>query len=169
MYAARSLILCVWNDFTDSTLEGCFEHLKAGGITLCQPGPSSVRSHTRWPFQPRGQQGVGRFSQGSAWENTGLYLWHLWGEKITKCCCFTLLNGHSTIQYTAVINFSFFPLQTPVIGRRFDELQGSGGREGKARAMAVTRSTSSTSSGSNSNTILVPVSWRRPQSSQVTF
>lgn len=60
-----------------------------------------------------------------------------------------------------------FSLQTPVIGRRFDELQGSGGREGKARAMAVTRSTSSTSSGSNSNTILVPVSWRRPQSSQV--
>lgn len=58
-------------------------------------------------------------------------------------------------------------LQTPVIGRRFDELQGSGGREGKSRAMAVTRSTSSTSSGSNSNTILVPVSWRRPQSSQV--
>ncbi|TNN54716.1 Protein furry [Liparis tanakae] len=57
-------------------------------------------------------------------------------------------------------------LETPVIGRRFDELQGSGGREGKARAMAVTRSTSSTSSGSNSNTILVPVSWRRPQSSQ---
>lgn len=33
--------------------------------------------------------------------------------------------------------------------------------------MAVTRSTSSTSSGSNSNTILVPVSWRRPQYSQV--
>lgn len=54
-----------------------------------------------------------------------------------------------------------------MIGRRFDELQGSGGREGKARAMAVTRSTSSTSSGSNSNTIRVPVSWRRPQSSQV--
>ena len=60
-----------------------------------------------------------------------------------------------------------FYSQTPVIGRRFDELQGSGGREGKARAMAVTRSTSSTSSGSNSNTILVPVSWKRPQSSQV--
>lgn len=60
-------------------------------------------------------------------------------------------------------------LQTPVIGRRFDELQGSGGREGKSRAMAVTRSTSSTSSGSNSNTILVPVSWRKPQSSQVNY
>lgn len=63
--------------------------------------------------------------------------------------------------------FIVYLFQTPVIGRRFDELQGSAGREGKARAMAVTRSTSSTSSGSNSNTILVPVSWRRPQSSQV--
>uniref|UniRef100_A0A667XMF3 FRY microtubule binding protein n=1 Tax=Myripristis murdjan TaxID=586833 RepID=A0A667XMF3_9TELE len=64
------------------------------------------------------------------------------------------------------LDFTFDISQTPVIGRRFDELQGSGGREGKARAMAVTRSTSSTSSGSNSNTVLVPVSWRRPQSSQ---
>jgi hypothetical protein len=33
--------------------------------------------------------------------------------------------------------------------------------------MAVTRSTSSTSSGSNSN-VLVPVSWKRPQYSQVS-
>ncbi|KAL0994847.1 hypothetical protein UPYG_G00128010 [Umbra pygmaea] len=64
------------------------------------------------------------------------------------------------------LDFTFDISETPVIGRRFDELQGSGGREGKARAMAVTRSTSSTSSGSNSNTVLVPVSWRRPQSSQ---
>uniref|UniRef100_A0AAX7W3V8 Furry homolog b (Drosophila) n=1 Tax=Astatotilapia calliptera TaxID=8154 RepID=A0AAX7W3V8_ASTCA len=64
------------------------------------------------------------------------------------------------------LDFTFDISETPVIGRRFDELQGSGGREGKARAMAVTRSTSSTSSGSNSNTILVPVSWRRPQLSQ---
>lgn len=59
-------------------------------------------------------------------------------------------------------------VQTPVIGRRYDDLQGSGGRDGKARVIAVTRSTSSTSSGSNSNTVLVPVSWKRPQSSQVT-
>ncbi|MEQ2204854.1 hypothetical protein XENOCAPTIV_019706, partial [Xenoophorus captivus] len=65
------------------------------------------------------------------------------------------------------LNMVTYMAETPVIGRRFDGLQGSGGREGKARAMAVTRSTSSTSSGSNSNTILVPVSWRRPQSSQV--
>nr|XP_061786926.1 protein furry homolog [Nerophis lumbriciformis] len=64
------------------------------------------------------------------------------------------------------LDFTFDISETPVIGRRFDGLQGSGIREGKARAMAVTRSTSSTSSGSNSNTILVPVSWRRPQSSQ---
>lgn len=62
--------------------------------------------------------------------------------------------------------FVFLPLQTPIIGRRYDELQSSAGRDGKPRAMAVTRSTSSTSSGSNSN-VLVPVSWKRPQYSQV--
>ncbi|GAB5566270.1 protein furry homolog isoform X4 [Prionailurus iriomotensis] len=54
---------------------------------------------------------------------------------------------------------------TPIIGRRYDELQNASGRDGKPRAMAVTRSTSSTSSGSNSN-VLVPVSWKRPQYSQ---
>ncbi|XP_061154958.1 protein furry homolog isoform X3 [Syngnathus typhle] len=64
------------------------------------------------------------------------------------------------------LDFTFDISETPVIGRRFDTLQGSGVREGKARAMAVTCSTSSTSSGSNSNTILVPVSWRQPQYSQ---
>ncbi|XP_030217243.1 protein furry homolog isoform X3 [Gadus morhua] len=64
------------------------------------------------------------------------------------------------------LDFTFDISETPVIGRRFDGLQGSGGREGKTRAMAVTRSTSSTSSGSNSTNVLVPVSWRRPQSSQ---
>lgn len=61
-------------------------------------------------------------------------------------------------------NYSLF--KTPIIGRRYDELQSSSGRDGKPRAMAVTRSTSSTSSGSNSN-VLVPVSWKRPQYSQV--
>lgn len=61
-------------------------------------------------------------------------------------------------------NSSLF--KTPIIGRRYDELQSSSGRDGKPRAMAVTRSTSSTSSGSNSN-VLVPVSWKRPQYSQV--
>ncbi|XP_057676660.1 protein furry homolog isoform X3 [Corythoichthys intestinalis] len=64
------------------------------------------------------------------------------------------------------LDFTFDISETPVIGRRFDALQGSGVREGKARAMAVARSASSTSSGSNSNTILVPVSWRQPQYSQ---
>lgn len=61
----------------------------------------------------------------------------------------------------------FVCMQTPVIGRRYDELQGRGGRDGKSRAIAVTRSTSSTSSGSSSNPVLVPVSWKKPQSSQV--
>lgn len=56
--------------------------------------------------------------------------------------------------------------QTSIIGRRYDELQSSSGPDGKPRAVAVTRSTSSTSSGSNSN-VLVPVSWKRPQYSQV--
>ncbi|XP_053564441.1 protein furry homolog isoform X4 [Bombina bombina] len=63
------------------------------------------------------------------------------------------------------LDFDFDVSQTPIIGRRFDDLQNSSGRDGKHRAMPVTRSTSSTSSGSNSNA-LVPVSWKRPQSSQ---
>ncbi|NXA51690.1 FRY protein, partial [Nothocercus julius] len=63
------------------------------------------------------------------------------------------------------LEFHFDISETPIIGRRYDELQGSSGRDGKPRAMAVTRSTSSTSSGSNSN-VLVPVSWKRPQYSQ---
>ncbi|EMP30059.1 Protein furry like protein [Chelonia mydas] len=66
------------------------------------------------------------------------------------------------------LEFHFDISETPVIGRRYDELQSSAGRDGKPRAMAVTRSTSSTSSGSNSN-VLVPVSWKRPQYSQVIF
>uniref|UniRef100_A0A8B9R890 FRY microtubule binding protein n=2 Tax=Anas platyrhynchos TaxID=8839 RepID=A0A8B9R890_ANAPL len=60
------------------------------------------------------------------------------------------------------LEFHFDISETPIIGRRYDELQSSSGRDGKPRAMAVTRSTSSTSSGSNSN-VLVPVSWKRPQ------
>ncbi|XP_043929165.1 protein furry homolog isoform X3 [Protopterus annectens] len=63
------------------------------------------------------------------------------------------------------LEFQFDIAQTPIIGRRYDDLQGSSGRDGKPSAIAVTRSTSSTSSGSNSN-VLVPVSWKRPQSSQ---
>uniref|UniRef100_A0A6I8QD96 FRY microtubule binding protein n=1 Tax=Xenopus tropicalis TaxID=8364 RepID=A0A6I8QD96_XENTR len=63
------------------------------------------------------------------------------------------------------LDFHFDVSQTPIIGRRFDDLQSSAGRDSKGRAMPVTRSTSSTSSGSNSNA-LVPVSWKRPQTSQ---
>ncbi|KAB1267757.1 Protein furry-like protein [Camelus dromedarius] len=63
------------------------------------------------------------------------------------------------------LDFHFDISETPIIGRRYDELQNSAGRDGKPRAVAVTRSTSSTSSGSNSN-VLVPVSWKRPQYSQ---
>lgn len=69
------------------------------------------------------------------------------------------------------VNFKLllmFYFKTPIIGKRYDELQTSSGRDGKHRIMPVTRSTSSTSSGSNSN-VLVPVSWKRPQYSQVKF
>lgn len=145
----------------DCTLEGCFKHLETGGITLRKPGSSSVRPLSRGSIQPRGQPGMGWFIQGSARKNTGLYVWYFPGNVSS-------FNIHvSNVDVFSWRPVSTCPLQTPVIGRRFDELQGSSGREGKARAMAVTRSTSSTSSGSNSNTILVPVSWRRPQYSQV--
>uniref|UniRef100_A0A672NZB0 FRY microtubule binding protein n=1 Tax=Sinocyclocheilus grahami TaxID=75366 RepID=A0A672NZB0_SINGR len=75
-------------------------------------------------------------------------------------------DGSSKALPGKTLEFHFDISETPVIGRRYDDLQGSGGRDGKGRAIAVTRSTSSTSSGSNSNTVLVPVSWKRPQSSQ---
>ncbi|XP_045074161.1 protein furry homolog [Coregonus clupeaformis] len=65
------------------------------------------------------------------------------------------------------LDFTFDISETPVIGRRYEELQGPPGREGKSQAIAVTCSiTSITSSGSTSNNVLVPVSWKRPQSSQ---
>uniref|UniRef100_UPI00398EACFF protein furry homolog isoform X1 n=1 Tax=Pristiophorus japonicus TaxID=55135 RepID=UPI00398EACFF len=63
------------------------------------------------------------------------------------------------------LEFRFDISETPVIGRSYDDLHGPSGRDGKPRAIAVTRSTSSTSSSSNSN-VLVPVSWKRPQFSQ---
>uniref|UniRef100_A0A671Y3P9 FRY microtubule binding protein n=1 Tax=Sparus aurata TaxID=8175 RepID=A0A671Y3P9_SPAAU len=64
------------------------------------------------------------------------------------------------------LDFHFDISETPVIGRRYDDLQRSPGQDVKSRTTAVTRSTSSTSSGSTSNNVLVPVSWKRPQSSQ---
>ncbi|XP_037630282.1 protein furry homolog isoform X1 [Sebastes umbrosus] len=64
------------------------------------------------------------------------------------------------------LDFHFDISETPVIGRRYDDLQRSPGQDVKSRSTAVTRSTSSTSSGSTSNNVLVPVSWKRPQSSQ---
>ncbi|KAJ8412470.1 hypothetical protein AAFF_G00128060 [Aldrovandia affinis] len=75
-------------------------------------------------------------------------------------------DGSSKALPGKTLDFHFDISETPVIGRRYDDLQGSAGRDGKTRAIAVTRSTSSTSSGSNSNNVLVPVSWKRPQSSQ---
>ncbi|XP_017345070.1 protein furry homolog isoform X6 [Ictalurus punctatus] len=74
-------------------------------------------------------------------------------------------DGSSKALPGKTLEFHFDISETPVIGRRYDELQGRGGRDGKARAIAVTRSTSSTSSGSSSP-VLVPVSWKKPQSSQ---
>ncbi|XP_039986284.1 protein furry homolog isoform X4 [Xiphias gladius] len=64
------------------------------------------------------------------------------------------------------LDFHFDISETPVIGRRYDDLHRSPGQDVKSRTTAVTRSTSSTSSGSTSNNVLVPVSWKRPQSSQ---
>uniref|UniRef100_A0A672Q6R8 FRY microtubule binding protein n=1 Tax=Sinocyclocheilus grahami TaxID=75366 RepID=A0A672Q6R8_SINGR len=66
------------------------------------------------------------------------------------------------------LDFHFDISETPVIGQRYDELHGSPRQDGKnAGGVTVTRSTSSTSSGSyQNNHVLVPVSWKRPQSSQ---
>ncbi|XP_026994498.1 protein furry homolog isoform X6 [Tachysurus fulvidraco] len=75
-------------------------------------------------------------------------------------------DGSSKALPGKTLEFHFDISETPVIGRRYDELQGRGGRDGKVRAITVTRSTSSTSSGSSSNPVLVPVSWKKPQFSQ---
>ncbi|XP_035289860.1 protein furry homolog isoform X4 [Anguilla anguilla] len=75
-------------------------------------------------------------------------------------------DGSSKALPGKTLDFHFDISETPVIGRRYDDLQGSAGRDGKTRAIAVTRSTSSGSSGSTSNNVLVPVSWKRPLSSQ---
>ncbi|XP_041849768.1 protein furry homolog isoform X2 [Melanotaenia boesemani] len=64
------------------------------------------------------------------------------------------------------LDFHFDISETPVIGRRYDDLQRSPGHDVKSTITAATRSTSSTSSGSTSNNVLVPVSWKKPQSSQ---
>eukprot|EP00066_Takifugu_rubripes_P017617 XP_011606883.1 PREDICTED: LOW QUALITY PROTEIN: protein furry homolog [Takifugu rubripes] len=64
------------------------------------------------------------------------------------------------------LDFHFDISETPVIGRRYDELQRAAGQDVRSRTTEVTRSTSSTSSGSTTNNVLVPVSWKRPQSSQ---
>uniref|UniRef100_A0A3Q2E335 Furry homolog a (Drosophila) n=1 Tax=Cyprinodon variegatus TaxID=28743 RepID=A0A3Q2E335_CYPVA len=64
------------------------------------------------------------------------------------------------------LDFQFDISETPVIGRRYDDLKRSMGHDVKSTTTAVTHSTSSTSSGSNANNVLVPVSWKRPHSSQ---
>ncbi|CAN9511620.1 unnamed protein product [Ophioblennius macclurei] len=65
------------------------------------------------------------------------------------------------------LDFHFDISETPVIGRRYDDLRRSPGQDVKSRTTAATRSTSSSnSSGSTSTNVLVPVSWKRPQSSQ---
>ncbi|XP_075051504.1 protein furry homolog-like isoform X1 [Mixophyes fleayi] len=63
------------------------------------------------------------------------------------------------------LDFHFDISETPIIGQKYGDQHSAAGRNGKPKAIAVTRSTSSTSSGSNSNA-LVPVSWKRPQLSQ---
>ncbi|XP_051534407.1 protein furry homolog isoform X1 [Myxocyprinus asiaticus] len=66
------------------------------------------------------------------------------------------------------LNFHFDISETPVIGQRYDELHSSLRQDGKNEGVInVACSASSTSSGSyQNNHVLVPVSWKRPQSSQ---
>ncbi|KAJ8404719.1 hypothetical protein AAFF_G00335820 [Aldrovandia affinis] len=75
-------------------------------------------------------------------------------------------DGSSKALPGKTLDFHFDISETPVIGRRYDDLQGSSGRDDKPHHITVTRSTSSTSSGSTANNVLVPISWKRPQSSQ---
>lgn len=80
--------------------------------------------------------------------------------------CVFLNTIHIYFLCFCVPNWHRLVLQTPIIGHKYGDQRTAAGRNGKPPVIAVTRSTSSTSSGSNSNG-LVPVSWKRPQLSQV--
>lgn len=88
---------------------------------------------------------------------------HSTHSMVNKLC---LIDLCEIGQYVDLKNYFVFILQTPIIGNKYGDQHSATGRNGKAKVIAVTRSTSSTSSGSNSNA-LVPVSWKRPQLSQV--
>uniref|UniRef100_A0A671YDM4 Furry homolog, like n=1 Tax=Sparus aurata TaxID=8175 RepID=A0A671YDM4_SPAAU len=77
-----------------------------------------------------------------------------------------IFNNSSKELPGKTLDFHFDISETPIIGHKYGDQRTAAGRNGKPQVIAVTRSTSSTSSGSNSNG-LVPVSWKRPQLSQV--
>ncbi|XP_037530317.1 protein furry homolog-like [Nematolebias whitei] len=77
-----------------------------------------------------------------------------------------IFNNSSKELPGKTLDFYFDISETPIIGHKYGDQRTAAGRNGKAQVIAVTRSTSSTSSGSNSNG-LVPVSWKRPQLSQL--
>ncbi|RXM97998.1 Protein furry homolog-like [Acipenser ruthenus] len=77
-----------------------------------------------------------------------------------------IFNSSSKELPGKTLDFHFDISETPIIGHKYGDQHSAAGRNGKPKVIAVTRSTSSTSSGSNSNG-LVPVSWKRPQLSQL--
>lgn len=94
-----------------------------------------------------------------------LVLFIEWFFEVKFQCDTTTSSKINNMLYINVLT-SVFLWQTPIIGNKYGDQHSAAGRNGKPKAIAVTRSTSSTSSGSNSNA-LVPVSWKRPQLSQV--
>lgn len=84
-------------------------------------------------------------------------------ESLDESCCGACFTVKLYVSFSCAST-----RQTPVIGRRYDELQRAAGQDVRSRTTEVTRSTSSTSSGSTANNVLVPVSWKRPQSSQAS-
>ncbi len=123
-------------------------------------------------------------------ENSNLKLWKYFPLLLVFCIFESLFSETWTKSYQpqfskgvcmSIVVWNFFYLliivyflslfltfdpQTPIIGHKYGDQRSAVGRNGKPQVIAVTRSTSSTSSGSNSNG-LVPVSWKRPQLSQV--
>lgn len=149
---------------TEPTLEGGPKHSEVGGVSLGQPRRSwwcaALLQHRIVRLsRNRLYAHIQQLLQGAAWQNSGFPLWHLRGQ-----CPSTPVFLFPFQHFIAYGHY--LSLQTPIIGHKYGDQRTGAGRNGKPQVIAVTRSTSSTSSGSNSNG-LVPVSWKRPQLSQV--
>lgn len=76
---------CMSVSSIDCPLEGSIEYPEAGGFSIGQFGAAVVptKCPLLWGHQPR----MGPLLQGFAWENAGLPLWHIWGQRLFLFHC----------------------------------------------------------------------------------